>query len=149
MIVPLKFKIKVDEHLGIFAGYRQHDAHDFMCSLLEQVDKEGNLSNEFSKMIEGTTEVKRQCTKCQKGGPPTEDPFTSLHIEFKEENISELNVEEAIRKLQCTEKFECECYECGGEESVKETKLKKLPEVLTLQIKKICVCTREEMVNEK
>ena len=33
MIVPLKFKIKVDEHLGIFAGHRQHDAHDFMCSL--------------------------------------------------------------------------------------------------------------------
>ena len=91
-------------------------------------------------MIEGTTEVNRQCTKCQKGGPPTEDPFTSLHIEFKEENISELNVEEAIRKLQCTEKFECECYECGGEESVKETKLKKLPEVLTLQIKRfVCV----------
>ena len=135
-ITPLKFKKKVDEHLGLFADYRQHDAHDFMCSLLEQLDKEVNLTNGFLNIITGATEVKRRCTNCNKGGPPMEDPFTSLHIEFKDNNMGELNVEEAIEDLQKTEKFACPCLDCGGNESEKQTSLTTLPEILTLQIKR-------------
>ena len=121
--------------MGIFAGHRQHDTHDFMCSLLEQIDTEVNLTSEFSKIITGTTEIKRRCIKCQKRGPQREEPFTSLHIEFEENDRSERNVEETIRRLQQTEEFECPC-KCGGSKSLRETKLKKLPEVLTMQIKR-------------
>ena len=45
-IIPLKFKRKIDEHLGEYRGYGQHDAHDFMCHILEQIDKEVNIEGD-------------------------------------------------------------------------------------------------------
>ena len=83
-IMPLKFKKKVDEHLGIFADYRQHDAHDFMCSLLEHLDKEVNLTNGFLNIITGATEMKRRCTNCNKGSPQWKIPSQACTLSLKE-----------------------------------------------------------------
>ena len=79
----------MDELLGAYRGHGQHDAHDFMCHLLEQVDKEVNLGkDQLLKIFTGTTQVKRKCIDCLDGEAPgciNIDPFTSLHIEFKDD----------------------------------------------------------------
>ena len=137
-IIPLKFKKKIDEYLGEYRGYGQHDAHDFMCHLLERIDKEVNLEkDQFLKIFTGATEVKRKCTGCLEGETVAQkDFFTSLHIEFKDEKDDEVDVGAAIKALFTSEEFECQCEKCGGNKSIKETSIKELPEVLTLQIKR-------------
>ena len=71
-IIPLKLKERIDKYLGDYRGHRQHDAHDFMCSLLEQIDKEVNpeedkevnqKNDKFLKIFTGTTEVKKNSVK--------------------------------------------------------------------------------------
>ena len=64
-IVPENFKLKVDQHLKLFRGYEQQDAHEFMCSLVEQMDKEISTTEEeeMIKIFPGKKEVRRKCTE--------------------------------------------------------------------------------------
>ena len=136
-IAPRSFKEKVDKYLKDYAGHKQHDAHDFMCSLVEQLDKEvENGTEELIKIFTGKREVKRKCTGCNKKAETVEDPFTSLHIEFQEDNMmKETKIEKVIEELHQPEHFVCPCT-CGSNKSIRTMKIAELPSVLILQIKR-------------
>ena len=133
-LAPYDFKRKVEEQMKEYAGNRQHDAQEFMASLVKQIDTDINRKRKLTKIFEGKTQTKVTCKSCGKADQPKVEEFTNLHVVIN--GYEKPGVLASINDLQKPEEVEYKCLKCGVEECTRTTSFLDLPEVLVLQIKR-------------
>ena len=134
-VTPNDFRIKAVENFKQFHGNRQHDAHEFLTCLLDKVQEEMSVE-QLPTAFEGEYEVSVTCNECGNITAPKWEPFNILHVNITEDINSTLNngIEKMLEAEQLEKYF---CEKCSKYvPSTKNTKLKNLPDVLILSIKR-------------
>ena len=90
-----------------FASGMQHDAHEFMITMLDKLYESVPQKNPFEGTFRTTLTCKNGHTR------KAQQPFTSLSING--------SVEEGIQELQQPEEVECKCEECDLKHMTKQT----------------------------
>ena len=132
-ISPVEFKKAVDLNLKYFAGNKQHDAHDFMFHLIEQMETDTANEMKMLDLFKGKTQSKITCNGCKDLVLSAEEPFNSLHLKVFEDDPSAMK---SIKALMRAVAVKHRCEKCDGEKATQEMKFKKLPEVLALHVRR-------------
>ena len=134
-VLPVDFKTEVQKTMNRFAGTRQHDAHELLTFLLDQIKEEIKKENQSQIYYQGRYESTISCTSCGDAHQPKTEEFNSIQVSIQEED--EPNIEDAVNKEEEREKIQCYCEKCDENTlSYKTMKIKELPEMLIIQIRR-------------
>ena len=137
-ITPRDFKKVVDELFPKFVGtQRQHDAHEFLTSVLDRLKEETTKRSTSAPVaFKGKYVSTVTCPRCKHASIPKEEEFSTLHIDICESSLNP-TVEQGIEKFLEVEKVEWRCDKCKiTSVAEKKTGLKEMPELLVIQIKR-------------
>lgn len=139
-VSPMDFKKCIDSNFARFRGKGQHDAHELLECLMNQLRQEINQrgTTSFPLIYDGEYESIVRCNTCQTKSKPVIDPFNSLQVPISSNGRVLSNVYEGICEILKSEPVEeWKCTECKvNRKSTKITRLKTLPKLLVLQIKR-------------
>ncbi|KAL1956215.1 hypothetical protein VTO42DRAFT_7562 [Malbranchea cinnamomea] len=137
------------------AGYRQQDAHEYYQFLVNQLHGSADSCTEdwgekcgcfFHRAFFGTLRSTVTCNQCGNSSR-TEDPIMDLSLAFQIQRKKKvLGAPDAAPTLDgCLASYTAEeqlsptdytCSECGAKGATKQLKLKKLPVILCMQLKR-------------
>ncbi|KAF7424547.1 hypothetical protein PC9H_009854 [Pleurotus ostreatus] len=131
------------------AGYAQRDAHEFFISALNQIHStsRGSTNVSCNCIIHSTFAGQLQSdVRCERCGNVTStiDPMLDISLELKRkgnETIADNTLAACLRRYTQPEKLgpkEYSCDKCGkaGQEASKRMSIRKLPPVLSFQLKR-------------
>ena len=136
-VMPADLKDFIDHSFEKFRGNRQHDAHELLTCILAKIKDEFNLSGKERLAYEGEYESVVTCDTCSTTSEPKFEVFNSLQVPILHKGTLP-SVEKGIRDI-CKDEGEVkwDCPSCKSLcQSTKKLKLKELPEMLVLQIKR-------------
>ena len=133
-VAPGDLKEFVDKKFPQFKGYEQHDAHEFLTRVLDGIKSDIGFSNREKLAYEGVFESIVSCDVCHTHSEPKSEVFHSLQVPISES----LRVESGIKEICKSEgNVDWKCTKCDMlQKSTKQLRLKVLPELLILQIKR-------------
>ncbi|VDI24469.1 ubiquitin carboxyl-terminal hydrolase 44/49 [Mytilus galloprovincialis] len=161
-VSPHAFLHSVWHAIPAFKGHAQHDAQEFLCELLDKLEKElddtegQKHSNILTRTFQGKLVSQVKCLKC-KNLSSREDPFLDLSLEFpqryqitsKNSKLAEdpCHLTEMLAQFTDTEELDGEIYHCEKcnarrkkdilyTKAEKRLLIKKLPPVLRLHLKR-------------
>ncbi|KAK3083221.1 hypothetical protein FSP39_017155, partial [Pinctada imbricata] len=147
-----------------FLGYQQHDAHEFLGQVLDQLkdevlkvnnstpspqreesDREGRsqeVINPTSQSFEFEVEHTISCTECGEEVNKTEQ-FNDVSLEMprRRHSSKQCTLQNALDLFFKKEKLEYRCEKCGCKNSEVKHKFTKLPRVLILHLKRYSYCS--------
>ena len=133
---PTELKEKIGEIAKEFCNNRQHDAHELLTKILDQVHEEtkDNSNESFvKKTFFGTTISTIQCKKC-KGDSKKPEEYNSLSLSIPDkENIT---LEECLALMGKEETVDWKCEYCWGNKASKTLEIDEYPETLVIQLKR-------------
>ena len=133
-VTPGDFRQKVVESFARFSGNSQHDAHEFLTSLMGSIKREMGAEG-HSVNFEGEYESTVSCGSCKGTSSPKSEEFNTIHVNIPK-GVNSIAC--GIRKLLEEEKLEeYTCDICSNKgPSTKYLRFSHLPDVLVLQIKR-------------
>lgn len=163
-VSPHAFLRAVWQNIPMFKGYAQHDAQEFLCELLDKIQREldstpGQPSSKLlDSIFQGQLVSKVQCLSC-KNMSETYEPYMDLSLEFPDRyQITKHNsrvaedichITEMLAKFTEEENLEGKIYSCENcnksrskssatvyTEAKKQLLINKLPPVLRLHLKR-------------
>ncbi|XP_039672041.1 ubiquitin carboxyl-terminal hydrolase 29-like [Perca fluviatilis] len=125
-----------------FRNIRQHDAHEFLTSVLEQMrslapllqEAAASMGRRYACPVEDHMVFKMENTRtCKSCGARStkQEEFTNLPLDL----VSGVSVEELLQEYLKETELEFSC-ECGGKSSTYRSSFSTLPRVLILQLKR-------------
>ncbi|CAI2298685.1 unnamed protein product [Caenorhabditis sp. 36 PRJEB53466] len=120
-----------------FRGFRQHDSHEFMRYLLDQMHVEMKKCRFLPEMPEKSSVICQTCGNCS----DKNDEFMDLSLDIPRMNKGRIRVSDCLNMFfekEMLEKGEKpECGKCKTKQtSSKQMSIRRLPEVLCLHIKR-------------
>ncbi|GAO46557.1 hypothetical protein G7K_0787-t1 [Saitoella complicata NRRL Y-17804] len=131
------------------AGYAQHDAHEFLVTLLNQIHlhtpthtNKGHCHCIVHQTFGGVLNNQITCGNCGNVSV-ARDPMMDLSLSIASNGVPTIDGE-GVTLRDCLERFmgneklgaEHRCEKCGAQESTKQMSIKKLPPVLGVQLKR-------------
>lgn len=163
---PTPIKRAIDSKTDQFAGYQQHDSHEFMTTMLDILSEEQEQHHSPEVSETETNEYLRRalpldkrslsfaptnvvdlhfcseilvtftCTDCQAQRSKRE---TFRHISLGLDSITSYSVEEAFNDYFKPEKRDICCERCGCDTAIETMKFSRLPNALLLHLKRFIV----------
>lgn len=161
---PTPLKKAIDLKTNQFAGYQQHDSHEFMTKMLdilseEQEEKIREVSIQETAKLERPVVLTRSassvartnvvdlhfcseilvtltCTECQAQKFKKE---SCRHISLALDSITSYSVEKAFKDYFSPEKRQVDCDCCKSKTAVETMKFTKLPNALLIHLKRFIV----------
>ncbi|XP_028450175.1 ubiquitin carboxyl-terminal hydrolase 37-like [Perca flavescens] len=136
------FREAVSLHTPGFRNILQHDAHEFLTSVLEQMrslapllqEAAASMGRHYSCPVEAHMVFKMENTRtCKSCGARStkQEEFTNLPLDL----VSGVSVEQLLQEYLKETELEFSC-ECGGKTSSYRSSFSTLPQVLILQLKR-------------
>ena len=141
-ISPTHFKSTFEKLCPSLAGNSQHDAHETLLAIVDQVEMEIEIqnnatSNDLPSCLNGVYTTTLQCKKC---GDKTQkdDKFRIMHLNIPSKG--RITLQECMYNLEKVEVIlerRCVVETCGSsDKTFKSVKVSHPPEVLIIQLKR-------------
>ncbi|XP_056906052.1 ubiquitin carboxyl-terminal hydrolase 29-like isoform X2 [Takifugu flavidus] len=145
----LSFKLAVSMNAPAFMGNLQHDAHEFLTTVLDQISMAMRAASEQSlqsivcpvkKHMDFCVNSVRKCKSCNIKSV-RKLQYTNLSLDV----IPGATVEEMMQRYFTEEEVLFKCEWCEGCRSVLSSSLESLPRVFILQLKRFCFFTNSKI----
>ena len=142
-ITPVTLKEKIDQKFDTYQGYRQHDAHELLMDIVNEVESEMATLAKYSSIetcniFRGVEQSQLQCKVCLSPPRFKNDPFNCWHLDIPLSNEKSVDLESCLTEARLKEEIlSVECKNCGKyQETAKKLIISVPPKMLIVHLKR-------------